>query len=69
MAIRKVAGSGFREINMPCAATDDGVRLYFEETGSGRPEADFELAAQRRNPPSTCCQLPLVFGAPLHSVN
>src|ERR1700738_1752634 len=24
-------------INMPYATTDDGVRLYFEETGSGSP--------------------------------
>lgn len=33
----KVIGPVSRSIGMPYATTDDGVRLYFEETGSGHP--------------------------------
>ena len=37
-ALLKVLGNPARqEINMPYAETDDGVRLYFEEIGSGHP--------------------------------
>jgi pimeloyl-ACP methyl ester carboxylesterase len=32
-----IAGKRLEETNMPHATTDDGVRLYFEETGSGQP--------------------------------
>jgi pimeloyl-ACP methyl ester carboxylesterase len=35
-SFRAAAGTG-RESDMPYATTGDGVRLYFEETGSGHP--------------------------------